>query len=85
MHTSNLIAYAVPVFTFMILCEFIYGYFRNKNNYRLNDTFTSIGLAIFFIHILEIVIFWKRIKNNPIEGIVMTFVFGYVYIRGLRK
>jgi hypothetical protein len=44
-----------------------------------------IGMAIFFIHILEIVIFWKRIKNNPIEGIVMTFVFGYVYLRGLRK
>ena len=30
MHTSNLIAYAVPVFTFMILCEFIYGYFETK-------------------------------------------------------
>lgn len=44
-----------------------------------------IGMAIFFIHILEIVIFWKRIKNNPFEGIVMTFVFGYVYLRGLRK
>jgi alkylglycerol monooxygenase len=46
MHTSNLIAYAVPVFTFMILCEFIYGYFRNKNNYRLNDTFTSLSLGM---------------------------------------
>ena len=46
MQTSNLIAYAVPIFTFMILCEFIYGYLRNKNNYRLNDTFTSIGLGL---------------------------------------
>ena len=44
-----------------------------------------IGMAIFFIHILEIIIFWKSIKNNPIEGVVMTFVFGYVYLRGLRK
>ena len=44
-----------------------------------------IGMAIFSIHILEIVVFWKKIKNNPIEGIVMTFVFGYVYLRGLRK
>ena len=46
MHTSNLIAYAAPVFTFLILCEFLYGYFRNKNNYRLNDTFTSLSLGM---------------------------------------
>ena len=32
MHTSNLIAYVVPVFTLMILCEFIYGYLKKKNN-----------------------------------------------------
>ena len=46
MQTSNLIAYAVPVFTFMILCEFLYGYLRKRNNYRLNDTVTSIGLGL---------------------------------------
>ncbi len=46
MHTSNLIAYAAPIFTFLIICEFLYGYFRNKNNYRLNDTFTSISLGM---------------------------------------
>ena len=46
MQTSSLIAYAVPVFTFMILCEFIYGYLRKRNNYRLNDTVTSIGLGL---------------------------------------
>ena len=46
MHTSNLIAYAAPIFTFLILCEFLYGYFRNKNNYRLNDTFTSLSLGM---------------------------------------
>ena len=46
MHTSNLIAYAAPIFTFLIICEFIYGYLRNKNTYRLNDTFTSISLGM---------------------------------------
>ena len=46
MHTSNLIAYAAPIFTLMIMCEFLYGYFKNKNNYRLNDTFTSISLGM---------------------------------------
>ena len=46
MHTSNLIAYAAPIFTFLIIWEFLYGYFRNKNNYRLNDTFTSISLGM---------------------------------------
>ena len=46
MHTSNLIAYVVPIFTLMIFCEFLYGYFKNKNNYRLNDTVTSIGLGL---------------------------------------
>ena len=46
MHTSDLIAYAAPIFTFMIFCEFIYGYFKNRNNYRLNDTFTSISLGM---------------------------------------
>ena len=46
MHTSDLIAYAAPIFTFMIFCEFIYGYFKNQNNYRLNDTFTSISLGM---------------------------------------
>ena len=46
MHTSDLIAYAAPIFTFMIFCEFVYGYFKNRNNYRLNDTFTSISLGM---------------------------------------
>ena len=40
------IAYAAPIFTFMIFCEFVYGYFKNRNNYRLNDTFTSISLGM---------------------------------------
>ena len=46
MHTTDLIAYAAPIFTFMIFCEFVYGYFKNRNNYRLNDTFTSISLGM---------------------------------------
>ena len=46
MNTSDLISYAAPIFTFMIFCEFVYGYFKNRNNYRLNDTFTSISLGM---------------------------------------
>ena len=46
MHTSNLIAYAAPIFTLLIIIEFIYGYIRKKNTYRLNDTFTSISLGM---------------------------------------
>ena len=67
MHTSNLIAYAVPVFTFMILCEFIYGYFRNKNNYRLNDTFTSIGLGLMSRY--------PALLNIGVQGLIYAFIF----------
>ena len=46
MHTSNLIAYFVLIFLLAIACEFLYGYFKKQNNYRLNDTVTSIGLGL---------------------------------------
>ncbi|GIR02571.1 MAG: hypothetical protein CM15mP12_1020 [Gammaproteobacteria bacterium] len=45
MHTSNLIAYAAPVFTFLILAVSI-RLFQKQNNYRLNDTFTSLSLGM---------------------------------------
>ena len=66
MHTSNLIAYVVPVFTLMILCEFIYGYLKKKNNYRLNDTVTSIGLGLMSRY--------PALLGLGVQGLVYAFI-----------
>ena len=66
MHTSNLIAYVVPVFTLMIFCEFIYGYLKNKNNYRLNDTVTSIGLGLMSRY--------PALLGLGVQGLVYAFI-----------
>ena len=46
MDTSYLIALAIPVFLFLILCEYLFGIFTGNNTYRLNDTFASISLGM---------------------------------------
>tara|TARA_B100000123_G_scaffold265290_1_gene236165 strand:- start:2749 stop:3984 length:1236 start_codon:yes stop_codon:yes gene_type:complete len=66
MHTSNLIAYVVPVFTLMIFCEFIYGYLKKKNNYRLNDTVTSIGLGLMSRY--------PALLGLGVQGLVYAFI-----------
>ncbi|MAK16433.1 MAG: hypothetical protein CMQ70_00500 [Gammaproteobacteria bacterium] len=66
MHTSNIIAFAVPVFTLMILCEFLYGYLRKRNNYRLNDTVTSIGLGLMSRY--------PALLGLGVQGLVYAFV-----------
>ena len=66
MNTSNLIAYVVPVFTLMILCEFIYGYLKKKNNYRLNDTVTSIGLGLMSRY--------PALLGLGVQGLVYAFI-----------
>ena len=66
MHTSNIIAYAVPVFTLMIFCEFLYGYLRKKNNYRLNDTVTSIGLGLMSRY--------PALLGLGVQGLVYAFI-----------
>ena len=66
MHTSNLIAYVVPVFVLMILCEFIYGYLKKKNNYRLNDTVTSIGLGLMSRY--------PALLGLGVQGLVYAFI-----------
>ena len=43
---SIIITLAVPVFFLLILIEFLYGLKVGKNNYKLSDTFTSIGLGL---------------------------------------
>ena len=46
MDKSILIFFATPVFLILILIEYLYGYKIGKNNYRLNDAFTSISLGL---------------------------------------
>ena len=43
---SMIITLAVPVFLILILIEYLYGIRVGKNNYRLSDTFTSLGLGL---------------------------------------
>ena len=54
--SSIIINLAVPTFFLLIFIEILYGYFTGKNNYRFNDTFTSISLGLIsrFIPLLGI-------------------------------
>ena len=54
--SSIIINLAVPTFFLLIFIEIIYGHFSGKNNYRFNDTFTSISLGLIsrFIPLLGI-------------------------------
>lgn len=44
--SSIIITLAVPAFFLLIFIELIYGLVAGKNNYRLNDSFTSISLGL---------------------------------------
>ena len=44
--SSIIITLAVPAFFALIFIELIYGLVAGKNNYRLNDSFTSISLGL---------------------------------------
>lgn len=41
----DLIAIAVPFFIGLILLEFVYGWVRGRNTYRLNDTINSLSMG----------------------------------------
>ncbi|MDG2421367.1 MAG: sterol desaturase family protein [Gammaproteobacteria bacterium] len=43
---SIIITLAVPIFLFLIVVEYFYGLKVGKNNYKLSDTFTSLGLGL---------------------------------------
>ena len=43
---SIIITLAVPIFLFLIVVEYFYGVKVGKNNYKLSDTFTSLGLGL---------------------------------------
>ena len=44
--SSIIITLAVPAFFVLIFIELVYGLVAGKNNYRLNDSFTSISLGL---------------------------------------
>lgn len=45
-----------------------------------------IALVTILVHLIEFFVFFKNTtKNGVLEGFVMTLIFGYVYIRELRK
>tara|TARA_B100000282_G_scaffold295007_1_gene273345 strand:- start:878 stop:2065 length:1188 start_codon:yes stop_codon:yes gene_type:complete len=50
----------------MIFCEFIYGYLKKKNNYRLNDTVTSIGLGLMSRY--------PALLGLGVQGLVYAFI-----------
>ena len=43
---SIIITFAAPIFLLLIFIEYVYGVRMGKNNYRVSDTFTSLGLGL---------------------------------------
>ena len=44
--SSILITLAIPMFFLLVFIELVYGLATGKNNYRLNDAFTSMSLGL---------------------------------------
>lgn len=42
----RLVVLAIPVFALLMACEFIYGWLRQRNTYRLNDSISSLGQGL---------------------------------------
>lgn len=42
----RLVVLAIPVFALLMACEFIYGWLRQRNTYRLNDSVSSLGQGL---------------------------------------
>ena len=41
----NLVVYAIPFFALAIVLELIYGWLKQRNTYRLNDSVSSLFLV----------------------------------------
>ena len=63
---SIIITFAVPVFLFLIVVEYFYGLKAGKNNYKLSDTFTSLGLGL--------ISRFPTMLNLGFQGIVFVYV-----------
>ena len=70
MDKSFLIFLAIPIFFIMILIEYAYGKLKGKNNYRLNDTITSINIGLLSR--------FPTILNLGVQGLVYAYVASYL-------
>ena len=70
MDKSFLIFLAIPIFFVMILIEYTYGKLKGKNNYRLNDTITSINIGLLSR--------FPTILNLGVQGLVYAYVASYL-------
>ena len=70
MDKSFLIFLAIPIFFVMILIEYTYGKLKGKNNYRLNDTITSINIGLLSR--------FPTILNLGAQGLVYAYVASYL-------
>ena len=42
----NIIVYAIPFFVLAIVLELLYGWIKQRNTYRLNDSISSLSLGV---------------------------------------
>ena len=66
MDKSFLIFLAIPVFLLMICAEMVYGLLKGKNNYRLNDTITSINIGL--------ISRFPTILNLGFQGLTFSYI-----------
>ena len=66
MDKSFLIFLAIPVFLLMIGAEMVYGLLKGKNNYRLNDTITSINIGL--------ISRFPTILNLGFQGLTFSYI-----------
>jgi len=66
MDKSFLIFLAIPIFFMMIGIEIVYGFIKGKNNYRLNDTITSINIGL--------ISRFPTILNLGFQGLTFSYV-----------
>ena len=70
MDTSYLISLAIPVFFFLMLCEYLFGLFTGNNTYRLNDTFSSVSLGL--------ISRFPPILNLGLQGAIFAYAASYL-------
>ena len=70
---SIIITIAVPVFLLLVVIEYLYGLKVGKNNYKLSDTFTSLGLGLMsrFPPLLWI----------GLQGATFVYLGSYLYLK----
>lgn len=70
---SIIITLAVPVFLLLIVIEYLYGLKVGKNNYKLSDTFTSLGLGL--------ISRFPPLLNIGLQGAAFVYVGSYLNLK----